>query len=643
MTKNLIFLFRKPNTRDKEIPPCISSITFPLDNYARFSLEEDNIAYATLSDYFDNNDYPSYADELSNLVQECGNYRFNSDNQITLKEFLIYGDLSLWKLCQQHLADELFNNFFFSRIIRKIVDLEKPQAIFILSSGKSEREEIIKSIAIKAGISLRIYSPDVFSRIEYWYNYLFNYFITRPHPIIDLLKNAPSSFIIIEKLQRLKEKLILFLQRILCSASFMNISGKKKIIALSFSNYLNFIRGTANIIRDFNKDDIALLIRADVLSRDFKMFCRKQRVTFNSYYNYLSSTLDYRIKIIFDVLLMRVREIKLRNLSRHIESRIGFPTNNVFRRFVNTHFSRYGLLRLIRFKLIVEAILEKEKPDLIIIQEDRTKFGQIVAIEAKKKNVSSLVILQHISNYDSFWNLFLDIPSLANITAVTTAKVKSLLISHGGDAEKIVAVGNPVYDAILKNGFNFVPREDIYSRLKIDQNKDILLFASQPILQSDLLHRALIKMMDDFPDKHLIIKLHPLESGARSIFKSKGSRFGNITLVRDIDMWSLVNYCELLITISSITAAEAMILKKPVIIFGLNFDLGVIPFIEKKAVCFVDRYKDLTSEIKALLNDNVLKERLIENADQFIQESLGLHDGQVNKRIIDLINGLASR
>jgi UDP-N-acetylglucosamine 2-epimerase len=641
MSKNLVFILRKPITKDKKICFCNNSIIFPLDNYARLNLEEDNIAYATLSNYFDKNDYFTYVDELSNLVQECGEHGFNSDNQIALKEYLIYGDLSLWKLCQKHLADELFDNFFFSKIIRKIIDLERPQAIFILSSGKSDREEIIKSVAKKAGISLSIYSPGIFSRIEYWYNYSFNYFLTRPYPFIDLLKNLPDSFIIIERLQRSKEQLISFLQWNIRRAPSVN-SSRKKILAISFANYHNFIKTTANVIREFNKDGLALIVRADVLTRDFKKFCRKQGVTFNSYYSYLSRTLDSRIKIILSVLLIRAQAVELSNLSQHIESRIGFPVKNTFRRFVNTHFSRYGLLRLIRFKLIVESILEKEGPGLIIIQEDRTKFGQIVAIEANKRKIPILVILQHISNYDSFWNLFLNIMPLADITAVTTDKVKNLLISRGMDGEKIITVGNPVYDAVLKNGFNFTPRENIYSRLKIARDKDILLFTSQPKPESDVLHQALIAIMEDFPDKHLVIKLHPLESGLRSILKSKRSKLQNITVIKDIDIWNLINCCSLLITVSSITAIDAMMLKKPVIIFGLNFDIGVTPFIEQKAVYFVDRYKDLPLAINTVLSDNILRKKLIENAEEFMQDNLGLHDGQANKRIVELANCLTS-
>lgn len=643
MNKNLTFIFRKPNNKDKKICFCNNSIIFSLNNYARLSLEKDHIAYSTLNDYFDKNDYFASADELSNLVQECGNYRLNSDNLVTLREFLDYGDLSLWKLFQQHLAGELYNNFFFGKAIRRIIDLEKPGAIFILSSGKNDQEAIIKSIAIKAGISLSIYGPNIFSRIEYWYNSSFNYFLTRPHPFIDLLKNAPNSFIIIERLQRLKETLILSLQRSTHSASSVNSGGKKKILALSFSNYHNFIKTTAGIIREFSKDGIVLIVRADVLSRDFKRFCRKQRVVFNSYYNYLSGALDLRIKNILNILLNRVRAIKVHRLSDHIESRVGFPINNIFRRFINTHFSRYGLLRLIRFKLIVESILEEERPDLIIIQEDRSKFGQIVAIAAKKNNIPALVILQHISDYNSFWNLFLNIKSLASATAVTTDKVKNLLIKHGMDEEKIVVVGNPVYNAIFKYGFNFTSRKNICSKLKISQDKDILLFASQPIPQSDVLHRVLIKMMEDFPDKHLIIKLHPMESGVRSIFKSKNAKLRNVSVVKDIDMWSLINSCSLLVTVSSITAVEAMMLKRPVAMFSLSFDVGVLQFIEQKAVYSVERYKDLPLAIKAVSNDNLLRKSLIENADKFIQENLGSHDGQVNKRIVELVNCLTSK
>jgi CDP-glycerol glycerophosphotransferase (TagB/SpsB family) len=211
------------------------------------------------------------------------------------------------------------------------------------------------------------------------------------------------------------------------------------------------------------------------------------------------------------------------------------------------------------------------------------------------------------------------------------------------DGRKIVIAGSIYYDKALKKGFNFLSREHICLKLGINIKKDILVFTSQPLPQSDLLHRALIETMERFPDKHLVIKMHPLESGMRSFWKAKSAKLRNVSVVKNIDTWSLINCCELLITVSSITAAEAMILKKPVIIFGLNLDFGVAPFIEEKAVFSVNRYQDLPSAIDKIFNDDTLKERMIARADKFIQENLGPHDGQVDKRIIGLINNLISQ
>mgnify|MGYP001201344188 CR=1 FL=1 len=190
---------------------------------------------------------------------------------------------------------------------------------------------------------------------------------------------------------------------------------------------------------------------------------------------------------------------------------------------------------------------------------------------------------------------------------------------------------------------DLLSREHIYSKLEINIKKDILLFTSQPLPQSDLLHRALIKAMESFPDKHLVIKMHPLESGIRSFLKVKGSKLRNISLVKDIDTWSLINSSKLLITISSITAAEAMMLKKPVVLFGLNPEPVLAPLIEAEAVFPVNRFRDLPLAVEKILTDDSLKERLIARADKFIQENLGPHEGQVDKRTKDLINSLISR
>lgn len=235
------------------------------------------------------------------------------------------------------------------------------------------------------------------------------------------------------------------------------------------------------------------------------------------------------------------------------------------------------------------------------------------------------------------------ISSLADAVAVTTLKAKDLLIKNGVDGRRIVIAGNLYYDKVLKKGFDFLSREYIYSKLEINTKKDILLFASQPLPQSDLLHRVLIKAMESFPNKHLVIKMHPLESGMRSFLKVKGSKLRNVSVVKDIDTWSLINYSELLITVSSITAAEAMMLKKPVVQFGLNPDPVLAPFIEAGAVFPVNRFRDLPLAVEKILTDDSLKEKLIGRADKFIQENLGPHDGKVDKRITDLINSLISR
>jgi UDP-N-acetylglucosamine 2-epimerase len=654
MNKNLIFVLRKISIKEIELfKNNKSSIILGLHPSSRICLEKLNITYLTLKDYLDKKDYVEYLDELNTSIDGLWN---SLNEKHPLRDFLTYKNLLFWERSRAHLAFELFDNFVFYKIIKKIIDYEKPQNIIILANRDNDTEYIIKSIAKSYGVTNSVFYPTPLLEIKNIYRFLFNFFFIRPHPFIDLLRKWPQIFIYIEKLQEIKEKLLSLIYKNYLGAQYNKKFGsieKKKILILSFSGYYNFIKVVANIIDEINKDkkNLFIFVRAHFLSRDFKRRCHRLGIAYKSFYDYLSPDINFKLKGILkdtqNMLLKSKKTIILNDIFDYIANRMGFIPRKVLYSLLEDHFSFYRLRILIRFKLIMESIIEKEKPDIIIIQEDRTEFGRIVTEEAKRKNTPSLVILQHISDYDPFWNFFLRLPYNANHFAVTTTTVKDLLIQLGTPSEKITVVGNPVYDKLFKTNLNLMKKEDVYSKLKIDKEKGIFLFTSQPLQDSDLVHRILIEMMQNFPNKHLVIKLHPQESSLRNIFAARKAKFKNVTVIHYFDAWSLINVCELLITISSTTAFEAMALRRPVVIIGFAYERDIAdylttyvsPYVESGAALGVYNHRDLVSTIKKVLNDKNVRIGLFKNMEKFVSD-LKPNDGLASRRISDLINGM---
>lgn len=223
--------------------------------------------------------------------------------------------------------------------------------------------------------------------------------------------------------------------------------------------------------------------------------------------------------------------------------------------------------------------------------------------------------------------------------AVISPFARDAHISMGAPPENVFVTGQPRFDLISRSKSN---GREIREQLKIPAGKGIIVLATQPIhsLWTEVERRefidAIIGAMSEFPEKQLVIKLHPSEKleEYREILDRTEQK---VIICRDVDLYGLLQACELLMTVHSTVALEAMILQKPVITVNLTGKPDVMPYAESGAALGVYRKEDLAPAINKALYDPEIREKMAGKREKFVYEHAYKLDGQATRRVADLI------
>ena len=225
--------------------------------------------------------------------------------------------------------------------------------------------------------------------------------------------------------------------------------------------------------------------------------------------------------------------------------------------------------------------------------------------------------------------------------AVNGEYTKNLFIKQGVSPGKLVVIGQPRYDIITQRKFN---KESIYKQLAVPDGKGIIVLATQWFVESKLWKEEdrkkfildVVKAMEGFPDKQLVIKLHPMEN-IEEYEKILREIDSNTIICRDIAIYELLHACEILMTVRSTTALEAMILDKPVITLEFTNITHHTIYSDSKAAIGVYKKEDIAPTIEKVLYSQKVQKELKRNRAKFVYEHAHKIDGQASKRVLDLI------
>ncbi len=230
--------------------------------------------------------------------------------------------------------------------------------------------------------------------------------------------------------------------------------------------------------------------------------------------------------------------------------------------------------------------------------------------------------------------------------AVFSDKVKELLISEGAEPERLVVTGNPKFDAIF-NSKSGNCQEKVCQKLGIPIDKKIILLCTQYFVESGLWSSeqrkqfvmAIASATAKIPDIQLVIKLHPPYENEDDYHEIVKNLSPKPVICKYANLPELINACSVAITVSSTTALEAMVARKPVIIIDLfNNETS---FYKGSGALFVTRQEEILSAIeKAIYDSKTIKEMMVA-FNKFVYDMAYLQDGKASKRIADLIKNIA--
>lgn len=228
--------------------------------------------------------------------------------------------------------------------------------------------------------------------------------------------------------------------------------------------------------------------------------------------------------------------------------------------------------------------------------------------------------------------------------AVVSRFAKDAHINMGAPADKIFVTGQPRFDLIEQSKTD---RRKIIADLGIPKDKGIVVLATQPLgtlwteKDREEFVSNVVNAMHEFSEKQLVIKIHPGENPEEYQKILTGVAGSKAIVCQSIDLYGLLRACDVLMTVHSTVALEAMIMDKPVIIINLSRRPDAMPYAQSGAALGVYKKEDIVPAIRKALYDLKVRKELKKSRDKFVAEHAYKLDGQATKRVAELIIRLA--
>lgn len=382
------------------------------------------------------------------------------------------------------------------------------------------------------------------------------------------------------------------------------------------------------------KNDI-LVLRLGTLRERMKKELKKQQIKNTPLEAYLTRDIIKRSKKIEKKINGVWKQIKNNKKFQNSIKYNGICVWDLVKDSFSYYFStRKRISEVIIYTEIMGNILDIEKPDIVVTVDECSELAKPTAILAKSKNIPSIGI-QH-SIFERYQYMSGPLPQTKLILWGQFAK--KIYNERGVPINKMIVTGTPTFDK-LKNKNKFTKnRKKICKDLGLNENKGIITFMSQPLATSKIesLARIVFKAMNSFPNKQLVIKLHPAEytekmyGGLKKEFNLK-----NVIVTKKPILYDLLASSDLMVMGVSTTGLEAMILGCPVISMDLTNKSN--PYLESGGAIGVHNSNELKKAINKILKDSKARKILKNNGKKYVKKHIGKIDGNASKRIVKII------
>jgi glycosyltransferase involved in cell wall biosynthesis len=292
----------------------------------------------------------------------------------------------------------------------------------------------------------------------------------------------------------------------------------------------------------------------------------------------------------------------------------------------------------------IRAGLLALRPEALCLYAESSGWGRAALAAARAAGIPTLAI-QHGILYPTYYS-YLHEPDEGDCprpdrTAVFGEAARRFLVEKGGYPPASLAVtGSPKFDELMSAAAGW-DRDALRRELGVASGERLILVASrfrgirrthQSIGSAfaSLLHASAAL------GAAVLVKPHPAEAPTsyQEVIRATGIA-GARVLPASSDLLRLLHACDLLVTVESLSAVEALVLGRPVVI--LNMPTNLRDMVEAGVAVGVPAGGDPLPALRALLEDPATRARLSEARARYLDDVAKGVDGLATQRIVALL------
>ncbi len=295
------------------------------------------------------------------------------------------------------------------------------------------------------------------------------------------------------------------------------------------------------------------------------------------------------------------------------------------------------------------AALQVVGPAVVCLYAESSGWGRAALAACRAAGVPTVAI-QHGILYPKYYSYRhaadeADCPRPER-TALFGEAARRILVELGHyPPETLTLTGSPKFDALLEATRTW-DREGLRARLGIGPGEKLLVVASryEGIRET---HQSIgsafagfVQAVESTPGVRCLVKPHPAEP--QDVYEADISSAG-ASRVRAVppraDLTELLHAADGLVTVESLSAIEALVLSRPVLI--LNMPTNLRELVEQGAALGVAEGEDPLPALRALLFDAATAERLTAAREHYLSDVACGVDGRATLRILALLRETA--